>query len=78
MAGIKNASVLPDPVLEIPIKSLPDMMIGRPCACMGVNSLKPWALIVSMMKSGKSLCWKEKKGSGGLVTFLNTMLCFSL
>ena len=39
--GIKNANVLPDPVLAIPIKSCPFKAIGQPWDWIAVGSVKP-------------------------------------
>ena len=48
-------SVLPDPVLATPIKSLPDKMTGIACACMGEGlSNRSLSLTTDIMFSGNN------------------------
>jgi hypothetical protein len=41
MPGSRNASVLPEPVREMPIMSRPRSAMGQPWAWIGEGSLKP-------------------------------------
>ena len=41
MAGRRKASVLPEPVAEMPTMSRPRSAMGQPCDWMGVGVAKP-------------------------------------
>ena len=50
---IQDKSVLPDPVLANPIRSLPDKAMGRACACMEVGFSNPTLLISFTNNAGR-------------------------
>jgi hypothetical protein len=56
--GTTNASVLPEPVLAMPMQSRPDIMIGRHCACTARGSAHLFFSITARIRSANPHCEK--------------------
>ena len=62
--GTTNASVLPEPVLAMPMQSRPDMMIGMHCACTASGFAHSCFSITRRIRSDSPHWWKPATGLG--------------